>query len=182
MESASWLNTNGRCQNLPDLKQIAQAFLKEARADLRSARLLLAGKEYSQTIVHCQHAAEKTLKAALALRHIIITRQHTVSPDFVAAFSDFAEANQLRKAWVARCLELHRDRVGISRDIIERAGRLEADGITALDSLHLACAEVAGAEYFLTCDDRVMGRYAGSLKVLNPVDFVVSVVGVQPWQ
>jgi len=83
---------------LPDLKQIAQAFLKEARADLRSARLLLAGKEYSQTIVHCQHAAEKTLKAALALRHIIITRQHTVSPDFVAAFSDCAEANQIALA------------------------------------------------------------------------------------
>ena len=83
---------------MPDLKQIAQAFLKEARADLRSARLLFTGKEYSQTIVHCQHAAEKTLKAALALRHIIITRQHTVSPDFVAAFSDFAEANQIAMA------------------------------------------------------------------------------------
>ena len=109
MESASWLNTNGRCQNLPDLKQIAQAFLKEARADLRSARLLLAGKEYSQTIVHCQHAAEKTLKAALALRHIIITRQHTVSPDFVAAFSDCAEANQIAlaaSAWRKREAEL----------------------------------------------------------------------------
>ena len=100
----------------------------------------------------------------------------------VAEYENSQNPFPLRKAWVARCLELHKDRVGISRDIIERAGRLEADGIIALDSLHLACAEVAGAEYFLTCDDRVMGRYAGSLKVLNPVDVVVSVVGVQPWQ
>jgi len=68
---------------------------KEVEADLRSARLLLAGQEYSQTIVHCQHAAEKTLKGALALRSIIITRQHAVSPDFVAAYADFAEANQI---------------------------------------------------------------------------------------
>jgi hypothetical protein len=43
---------------LPQSKDIAQAFLKEAEANLRSARLLLAGEEYSQTIVHCQHAVE----------------------------------------------------------------------------------------------------------------------------
>ena len=79
-------------------RDIAQAFLKEAETDLRSARLLLAGGEYSQVIVHCQHAVEKTLKAALALRNIIITRQHAVSPDFVTAFADFPEANQISLA------------------------------------------------------------------------------------
>ncbi len=83
---------------MPGIRDIARAFLKEAEADLRSARLLLAGKEYSQTIVHCQHAVEKILKAALALRNIIITRQHTVSPDFVAAFPDFGEADQVALA------------------------------------------------------------------------------------
>lgn len=88
---------------MPDHKDIARAFLKEAAADPRAARLLLAGKKYSQTIVHCQHAAEKTLKAALTPRNIIITRQHIVSPDFLAAFSDFAEANQI--ALVVSALE-----------------------------------------------------------------------------
>lgn len=83
---------------MPDNKDIAKAFLKEAEADLRSARLLLNGSEYSQCIVHCQHAVEKILKAALALRNIIITRQHAVSPDFVAAFADFAEAHQIALA------------------------------------------------------------------------------------
>jgi len=80
---------------LPGNKEIAQAFIKEAEADIRSAKLLLSGKEYSQTIVHCQHAVEKILKAALALRNIIITKQHVVSPDFVAAFSDLGEVNQI---------------------------------------------------------------------------------------
>jgi HEPN domain-containing protein len=82
---------------LPGNKEIAQAFIKEAEADIRSAKLLLSGKEYSQTIVHCQHAVEKILKAALALRNIIITKQHVVSPDFVAAFSDLGEVNPVRK-------------------------------------------------------------------------------------
>lgn len=80
---------------MPGNKEIAQAFIKEAEADIRSAKLLLSGKEYSQTIVHCQHAVEKILKAALALRNIIITKQHVVSPDFVAAFPDLGEVNQI---------------------------------------------------------------------------------------
>lgn len=65
---------------------------------MRSAGLLLDGKEYSQTIVHCQHAVEKILKAALALRNIVVTTKHVVSPDFVAAYSDFAEVNKVALA------------------------------------------------------------------------------------
>lgn len=83
---------------MPKHKDIARALLKEAEADLRSARLLLNGREFSQSIVHCQHAVEKILKAALALRHIIITRQHAVSPDFVAAFPDFVETQEIALA------------------------------------------------------------------------------------
>ena len=83
---------------MPGNREIVEAFIKEAEADLRSARLLLTGKEYSQTVVHCQHAVEKILKSALAFRNIIITKQHVVSPDFVVAFPDLAEANQIAMA------------------------------------------------------------------------------------
>jgi len=76
-------------------REIARAYLKEAAADVNSARLLIAGGEYSQTIVHCQHAVEKTLKAALAMRNIIITREHIVSPEFVRVYSDWDEAKEI---------------------------------------------------------------------------------------
>ena len=42
-----------------------------------------------------------------------------------------------------------------------------------------AVAEASNSRYFLTCDDGVVGRYVGELKVLNPVEYVVSVVGEQ---
>jgi HEPN domain-containing protein len=56
---------SGRYQILSRNREIARAYLKEAAADVNSAKLLIAGGEHSQTIVHCQHAVEKTLKAAL---------------------------------------------------------------------------------------------------------------------
>lgn len=49
---------------------------------------------------------------------------------------------------------------------------MERIGIKPLDALHLASAEAAAADYFLTCDDRLIKRYKGSLAVLTPLDFI----------
>ena len=50
-------------------------------------------------------------------------------------------------------------------------------GIKSLDALHLACAEASGCDYFLTCDDRIVKRYAGHLQVKNPADFIFLMTG-----
>ena len=55
-----------------------------------------------------------------------------------------------------------------------RAGELEEAGVRPLDALHVACAEAAECDLFLTCDDRLINRYEGELNVMNPVDFIVS--------
>lgn len=55
---------------------------------------------------------------------------------------------------------------------------LEQPGMKAADALHVACAEIAGCAYFLTCDDRLIRKYPEpDLQVVNPVDFVLRVVG-----
>ena len=37
-----------------------------------------------------------------------------------------------------------------------RTAELMADGFRGFDALHLACAEAAGADVFVTCDDRLL--------------------------
>lgn len=49
--------------------------------------------------------------------------------------------------------------------IVIRSKELEASGIMAMDALHVACAEYAGADYFITCDDTLIKR-------LNRIDSV----------
>ena len=44
----------------------------------------------------------------------------------------------------------------------------------SLDALHLSCAEAAGADQFLTCDDRLLRRYSGPMTVQNSVTFITS--------
>ena len=77
----------------------------------------------------------------------------------------------LRRRWIEKCLRLAEASVALSAPIKSRALALEQAGFKALDALHLACAEAAGAETFLTCDDRLIRRYSGQMMVQSPVTF-----------
>jgi len=55
----------------------------------------------------------------------------------------------------------------------------EASNITAMDSLHLACANLGGCDYFVTCDDKLVKQAQrllqdGHIRVraVNPVDLI----------
>ena len=45
--------------------------------------------------------------------------------------------------------------------IFDMAKKFETNGIRPRDALHLACALDARADYFLTCDDRLIKRLKG---------------------
>ena len=83
----------------------------------------------------------------------------------------------LRKQWVHRCLNLAASSQMVDQDTRKCAQELEDAGLKAIDALHVACAEKSGAEWFLTCDDRLMRHYSGRIRVVNPVDFVLSTAG-----
>ncbi|MFY9463261.1 MAG: PIN domain-containing protein [Candidatus Sungiibacteriota bacterium] len=42
----------------------------------------------------------------------------------------------------------------------------------ALDALHIACAEAAGVDFFVTCDYTVIKRYQGNIRVVSPIAFI----------
>lgn len=80
----------------------------------------------------------------------------------------------VRRLWVDRCLRLATHSVTLTDAIRTRAHELVTQGQKPLDALHLACAESAGADWFLTCDDRLLKRYVGALKVQTPPNFISS--------
>ena len=64
--------------------------------------------------------------------------------------------------------------VALNEQIEKRARELNGIGFGPLDALHLASAEEAKADYFFTCDDRLL-RKAKSLsglktKVTTPIE------------
>jgi len=69
-----------------------------------------------------------------------------------------------------------KERVRLSNEAKQRAKQLTKLGFRPMDALHLALAEAGGAEYFCTCDDRLLRRAKNVLdlrvKVMSPVEFV----------
>jgi len=60
--------------------------------------------------------------------------------------------------------------------IIERARQLQNQGLKNFDALHVASAEAAQSDYFLTCDRRLINRCKTlTLKVINPVDYILEI-------
>jgi predicted nucleic acid-binding protein len=91
----------------------------------------------------------------------------------VLDYENSRNSNLIRKNWVSRCLKLAKNYQPLQNKIIQRAKILEQEGIKQMDALHIAAAENAGCEVFLACDDRLLRRYQGPLKAMNPVNFIL---------
>jgi len=62
----------------------------------------------------------------------------------------------VRKEHARAVLAKAREKVNLSGEAKLRAKQLEALGFPPMDALHLALAELGKAEYFCTCDDRLL--------------------------
>lgn len=83
----------------------------------------------------------------------------------------------LRQQWMERQLQLANSYQTVDDQIAERATELVQQGLGEVDAFHVACAEAAGSDYFLTCDDRLIRRYQGQLRAINPVNFILEATG-----
>lgn len=87
-------------------------------------------------------------------------------------FENDQNPDAARQQWVKRCAGLASIRSSLRQEVRDRALQLERIGVKPIDALHLASAEDSGAEIFLTCDDRLIRRYSGSMKALTPSAFI----------
>ncbi|MBN1890653.1 MAG: PIN domain-containing protein [Thermoflexales bacterium] len=122
----------------------------------------------------------ETLATALILQMIESETAELVTSS-VVEYENSRNPFPLRQRWVNRCLGLAGSRQPVNDTIRQRALELEQEGIKAVDALHLACAEAAASDCFLTCDDKAIKRYSSrtdkTVHVFNPVEFVLKMAG-----
>lgn len=81
-----------------------------------------------------------------------------------------------RRTIAQRILQQAEDYQMLTPAIRTRAQQLETtNGVKSLDALHVACAEQLQVDAFLTCDDRLIRRYSGTINLYNPVDFILTI-------
>ena len=85
-----------------------------------------------------------------------------------------------RKKWVAACLNLARHSAPVTNEMERRANALAKTGLKSLDAAHVAAAESTAADYFITCDDQLIRKYRGKLRVLTPPELILTLTKEQP--
>jgi predicted nucleic acid-binding protein len=84
-------------------------------------------------------------------------------------------ADSRKKLRVEKVVSIAKEQVFIDREIIARMYEIIATGGDAMDSLHLACAERAGA-VFLTTDDGLVTFFKSNqsiqIRIENPVSWL----------
>jgi predicted nucleic acid-binding protein len=99
----------------------------------------------------------------------------------VLTYENSRNPHELRRNWVERTIGLTGYHQLVDQEIKKRGEQLERNGLKALDALHIACAEAASANYFVTCDDRLIRRYQSlpqpRLKACDPTEAVRILAG-----
>lgn len=82
----------------------------------------------------------------------------------------------IRKEHTLSVLTKAKNVINVTKKETQRAASLKSLGIKPLDALHLALAETGNADYFCTCDDKLLRNAKRvedlTVKIINPVDLV----------
>lgn len=117
--------------------------------------------DQTQDRVHLEAEAVLTI-----LRHLEKSDWTWISSSVV-----LYEVNQIpnsdRKHRILKLCDKASDVVTLNDNIYALAEKLKELGFKSYDALHLCCAKTAGAEVFLSTDDKLIKKYQKSDDVLN---------------
>ena len=87
-------------------------------------------------------------------------------------FENMANEIAARKSFVESVMNLAVIHQNISDSIVSRAQTIvEEYHLQPLDAVHIASAEAARVDFFITCDYTVLKRYRGTLRIITPLHF-----------
>lgn len=91
----------------------------------------------------------------------------------VIAYENSVNPISERKMFVEDIMKMAAFYQGVDDPILDRAEEITDNfSIKPLDALHIAAAEAARVEVFITCDHRLPKTYRGELSIMTPLDFL----------
>lgn len=126
-----------------------------------------------------QERIRRETEAVFGILNRIIEGKDTLLWSWVISFENAKHPKLDRRDEIALWERRAESVITLSARIEDRTPEFEDQGISALDAVHLASAEVGEADIFLTCDDVVVRRAHRlklGLRVMNPVAYWKEIV------
>jgi predicted nucleic acid-binding protein len=87
-----------------------------------------------------------------------INKEMTIINSFVLEYENSKSPLIDRRDKIEDLLKIASDYVRYSERLENRAEEIEKRGFMAMDALHIACAEAAKSDFFITCDDLLLRK------------------------
>ena len=132
--------------------------------DLSQDRNYLEAEAVLSIISHCEHG-EWILVASGVIEHEL---------------TKITDADRLEQ--VQELYSTAKERIALTEPAEKRSAFFQQNGIKPFDSLHLAVAENAGVDVFLTTDDALLRKAQQmdlNIKVANPVSWLMEVLNYE---
>jgi predicted nucleic acid-binding protein len=124
--------------------------------------------DQSQPRIYLESSAMITVLAMIESKSISMVSSE------VLLFENSRNPFEERRIFVSSVLAHAKVIQTLNPNLLNRAQQIESvDGISGCDALHLACAEKMKCGYFITCDDRIVRRYSGTVQAINPIQFTL---------
>jgi predicted nucleic acid-binding protein len=128
----------------------------------------LDSKDQTRTVLEAE--------AVLGILTLIEARRVELVSSEVLLFEIDRNPNRIRQEYALEVLSRAKTLVRLTEQVEKRARKFDALGIQPLDALHLASAEEARADYFCTCDHRLLkkARAVAGLRtrVVTPLELI----------
>lgn len=113
-------------------------------------------------------------QAKLFVQHLIREKKLDLVTSYVLDYENSRNPNATRRDTIAEFFTNAVEYVGADKndEILPIANKIQTTGVKVSDSCHVACAEYAKCDYFLTTDDRILKYKSDKTMILNPVQFI----------
>jgi predicted nucleic acid-binding protein len=113
-------------------------------------------------------------EAKLKIQEDITKGVHELVWSYILDYENNRNPFQERKRQISKWRNYAKDDIEESRELIEMANRVLTRGTKKMDALHIACAMMSNADYFLTTDDGIIKKanLIQEIKITDPIGFI----------
>ena len=119
-------------------------------------------------------------QAKLYIQESIKNRELELVTSYVLEFENSRNRLQKKKETILKFMEDNESfYVGVEHadEINAMAENIKKTGIKEKDACHIACAILAGCDYFISTDDRLLKYQTNEIKLVTPVEFITRTEG-----
>lgn len=114
-------------------------------------------------------------QAKLFIQDLIKTKQVELVTSYILQYENSQNPFDMRKNCIDEFMRTNSVfKVGLeeSKKLDTLAKEIIQTGVKVKDAYHIACAEIAGCDYFLSTDDRLLKYETEKMKLVDPVEFI----------